>query len=498
MSFLGGLATTDNLTGSCTAIESRCGKKKTAFLVDCGLVQGDLKNFFANNTRILDSIDPKQIDFVIVTHAHIDHIGLLPLLVNKGFSGKIICTRQTADLMQIMLEDSYKVQKEAAKRSIRKDKAANRTRKLKRTMLKSRTPKETRILFTDKNVARTIGLIHRSGFDFGVPIKLAHEITLKFHNAGHILGSAQCEMEITDPKSRKKIRLGFSGDLGRTDGILLYPPAKISKPVNFWFTESTYGGKSHPDRASEISRLWQLIIGAKHDGKKIIIPSFALERSQEIIYLLTAAMQSGDIPELPIYLDSPMAIRITEVFAKHWDLGAFKDISNLSFNPFNEENRYLKFVRTPEESTILVAKSEPMIVIASSGMCDAGRVRDYLRAGLPSDQTIVCLVGYMTKTSLGKKLKDGLGKVRMNDHEIIVKAKIESFESFSAHADHAVLTAYADSAMGRESSLDRRVFILHGEENSGLSLKNELDAKFKNQSIGVFLPQAEEARKAKV
>lgn len=485
--FLGGVATTDNLTGSCAAIEVRCGKKTTVLLVDAGLVQGDAKNFFTNNTRILKSIEPARIDYIIATHAHIDHIGLLPLLVNRGFNGKVICTKQTADLMPIMLADSYKVQKELAsrRRKIDTPRRFNRKKTKRRKEVVRRAP-QTGMLYSDTDVAKTLSLIWRSGFDFETVIRLSNFLSLKFYPSGHILGGAICAVELANRKARKVSRLCFSGDLGRQEGLLLDPPKIIKERIDHWFTESTYGDRNHPKRNSEITRLRELVLNAKKNGGKIIIPSFALQRSQEIIYLLSAAIHKGEIPKMPIFLDSPMANKITDVFAKHWEAGTFKRKDNLPFNPFSEENPYLTFIRGSEESAKLAESDESYIVISSSGMCDAGRVRDHLRVGLPNEKTTICLVGYMAPSSLGRKLQDGIKTVRMNGQEIAIKATIEKFDSFSAHADSSELVDYAKSAMAGASN--RSITILHGEIAGGISLQASLDRELSGRNIKVSVP----------
>lgn len=488
--FLGGLASTGNLTGSCTAVEVRCGKHTTTFLVDIGLVQGDIKHFFGNNTKILKNITPSNIDYIVLTHAHIDHVGLLPLLVNKGFRGKVLCSQPTADLLPIMLADSHKIQKELAKRFCLR--VAKRPKKQQR-----QTKKESGLLFTDNDVAKSIDLILKAGFTFETQIKLSNQVSLKFYPSGHILGGAICVFTINDPKSKKIVHIGFSGDLGRQKGMLLKPPKIVKEPIDYWFTESTYGDKIHPERKVEIEELFQLLTEAARDGRKVIIPSFALQRSQELIYLLTSAMHNGAIPKMSIYLDSPMSIKLTAVFAKYWEIGAFRNKRSLDFNPFNEENNYLKFVTEEEDSLKLSDKSGAHIVISGAGMCDAGRVRNHLRANLPRKEAIVCLVGYMSSGSLGRKLKDGLKIIRMNDVEVVVLATIKSFDSFSAHADSAELVSYAQSVVSKTSA-SQSIFILHGEEAGGTSLKDLLDQEFRGTGVKVLIPKDADMTKVKI
>jgi metallo-beta-lactamase family protein len=500
---LGGTVYGNNLTGSCLLLTVRQGKNITRALIDAGLIQCGHKDFVAKNRAILAELKPEQLDYVILTHAHTDHIGRLPLLVKNGFNGKsrILCTEPTANILGIMLEDSANIQeieiarlnkpKAQPPRRLARDRsrrALGKYDKLKdKAKNRGQAEKINSVLYDLSDVEKTCDLVKNGGCQYQEWLRLSHNVWLKFYQSGHVLGGAICVIRI---KTRAKdVYFGFSGDLGRSDGIILPPAAKITEPIDVWFTESTYGGKTHPDREAEIKKLIGIVKEAVPKKQKIIIPSFALERAQEIIYLLSYYMQAGDIPKIKIYLDSPMAAKITDVFADSWDEGMFADQDKLKFNPFSKEaNKCLKVVTKKIDSDGLIAKSGPYVVVAGSGMCEAGRVRSHLRAGLGDTNLIVCLVGYMVEQSLGNKLQQGLNIVRMNGQEIIIKAKIDCFDSFSAHADGRTLVSYARSVMNKNNS-DKKIFIIHGDEKNAGSLKLAMMAALNMDEEHVVIPE---------
>lgn len=503
MCFFGGVASANNLTGSCTAVTIERSKRYVYFLIDTGMIQGNARDFMSVNRRILENVDPEKVDYVIITHAHIDHVGLLPLLVNHKFKGKVICTKQTAELMRIMLEDSYKIQAEMLSKNEQQSKNAHYPKKRKGRNFRlsgisgreNKGPRKFKLLYNMKDIGKTLGQIHAIDFGKDNEYKLSVGIMVHFIQSGHVLGGAVCIIETTDPRTNKHSRIAFSGDLGRNDGFLLNPPDRIAGPVNVLAIESTYGGTVHPQKNDEILRLYEIITEAHRLNKKIIIPSFALQRSQELVYLLSAAMEENKIPPLPIYLDSPMATRITQVFAEHWSGSSFRNIFGLKFNPFSEdENTHLTFVMDPDESASLVRKTGAFIVISSSGMCDAGRVREHLRGNLQNSQAIICLVGYMIPSSLGRKLQDKQPIIRMNNEEIEVKAEINVFKSFSAHPDCNELAEYARLAI-RDIEAAQTIFILHGEAESGAALQERLTEMFEGQGVSVERPNLFEKRR---
>jgi len=486
--YLGGIADGINLTGSCIFVEIIRGKKVSKILIDVGLLQCDFKNSIKRNKQILKHICPSKIDYIITTHSHIDHSGRIPFMAKNGFKGKIFVTKSSNSLLKVMLPDSANIQESEAEylnRKKRKANTGNNTRKHKQKREKDKNKERRRKgikhstgiepLYTMTDVKKSYGLIKNSGFNYNEWIKINLGISLKFYPSGHVLGGAICVLRIMKQKSKKNVFLGFSGDLGREDGIILPPPETINEPIDYWFIESTYGDKIHPQRDAEIIKLNKLVNEVGLEKKIMIIPSFALERVQEIIYLLSYHMHAKNIATVPIYLDSPLAHQITKIFSKYWHTKMFKDQDMLPFNPFEvSKNPYLKVTVSQEESTKLTKLHAPFIVIAGSGMCDAGRVRNHLRQNLKSNKTVICLIGFMSDNSLGKKLKDGYPLVKMNGKEITVNAKIVFFESFSAHADSSFLTSYTQTVMNKPGIYEQKIFIGHGSVIGGLSLKKKL------------------------
>jgi len=480
--FLGGTADNGNLTGSCTLLNIKQGKLTTNILVDTGLWQGRQEQSAEKNMNILKNVDPRIITAVVLTHSHIDHIGRLPILAKHGFRGRVFCTKPTADILGSMLEDSAKIMESEARYLRKKIINANGLQpKQNQKRRAGHKPKRPEPLYTCDDVTNTLELIKNNGFDYRKWIKLDHNIYLQFYPSGHVLGGAICVIRI-DQKKKKQIFLGFSGDLGRKDGIILPPPAEIKIPIHYWFTESTYGGIKHPPRDEEIIMMLELVKQAIKTNGKILIPSFALERTQEILYLLSYFMSVGKIPIIPMYLDSPLATKITRIFSKYWDTRMFKGQEILKFNPFNDENFFLKTVDDDYQSVEISKRPGPYLLIAGSGMCDAGRIRNHLRENLANSNTTVCLVGYMTEGSLGSKLKEGMPIVKMNGQEICVKAKIVPFNSFSAHADGPFLVEFISRLINSKKN-NSPIFILHGNEKSGLSLKRDLLNNF-NENKG--------------
>lgn len=500
--FLGGVADEQNLTGSCSLLQVKLGKNTYRFLIDVGLVQCRFRESLERNLAILQQFKPISINGIILTHAHIDHGGRIPLMVKHKFNGRIYCTEQTANLLPIMLEDNAKIQLSEAlfrekklkkylpeKSSFSKTWLGNYDKTKRKAKSQRQHDPLCEPLYTMEHVKETCALIKAGGYQYEEWIKLTNGIDLKFYPSGHVLGGAICVFRIS--KRKGFLYLGFSGDLGRSDGVILPPPKLVEEPINYWFTESTYGGRTHPLREQEIERLLAVIEKAVVEKKKIIIPSFALERTQEIIYLISKYIAQKNIPEIPIFLDSPMAVKITKIFSSSWHSpGLFKGQNELHFNPFcPEENKLLRLVVDQDASSKLIEAEGPCIVIAGSGMCDAGRVRGHLRKGLGKEKTIICLVGYMTEGSLGRKLKEHHPLVRMNGEEILVKANVLVFESFSAHADSPFLNTYVRNLANNPDSALKGVFIVHGEKKSGLDLKVELMKNLKMKGDEIVIPK---------
>lgn len=507
VNFLGGVA--GSLTGSCSLLTVTEGKKTFKVLIDAGLVQCGFRDSIKTNQEILKQLKPSQVDYIILTHPHIDHIGRLPLFIKNGFEGEIICTKGTRNLLKPMLEDSAKIQMvEAAyynKKLLKMEERGEVKLSFQKTnrRIKGKNKKREKgenyfeNLYSSENINSSLGskkktyveplyshkdveALHRfvnNGYDYHRWIKLSKFISVKFYHSGHVMGGAVVVVRLSSKSKGVKpndVYLCFSGDLGRRDGIILPPPEIINEPVDFLFLESTYGGRTHPNRDQEIEKLLDLIKESSESKKRVIIPSFALERSQEIVYILSYYMDQGVIPSIPIYLDSPLGSKITETFAEAWDQKMFSDQDRVTFNPFDpKSNPYFNIISEQKESDALIASSKGYIVIAGSGMCDAGRVRGHLRANLGKSDTIVCLVGYMALNSLGRNLKEGL-PIKMNGEAIEVKAKVISFDSFSAHADEPFLIDYAVKVLSKDKTRTKTVFLVHGDESAAAILGHSL------------------------
>ncbi len=514
--FLGGVA--GSLTGSCILLSVAKSGQNFKLLIDAGLVQCDFRDSIKNNQEILKQLKPSKVDYVILTHSHIDHIGRLPLFIKNGFKGEIICTKGTRNLLKPMLEDSAKIQTvEAAycnkkllkmeergevKLSFQKCNRKSKDRGKKwvnnescfeniyssqniKSSLNQKSKSCIEPLYSQKDVEALYHFVN-SGYDYHRWIKLSKFISVKFYHSGHVMGGAVVIVRLSSKP--KDIYLCFSGDLGRRDGIILPPPEIVNEPVDFLFLESTYGGRIHPDRKQDIEKLLDLIRESSENKKRVIIPSFALERSQEIVYLLSYYMDQGLIPRVPIYLDSPLGSKITESFSLAWDQKMFSDQDRLTFNPFDpKSNPYFNIISEQKESNALIASSESYIVIAGSGMCDAGRVRGHLRANLDKQNTIVCLVGYMASNSLGRNLKEGR-PIKMNGEEIKVKAKVISFDSFSAHADEPFLIEYATKTLLKDKTKSKKIFLVHGDEIAATDLGHSLEISL-SKEILVKIPK---------
>lgn len=423
------------VTGSCYLFETSAGR----FLVDCGLFQGQktLKelNYGAFPFR------PADIDAVLLTHAHIDHSGLLPKLVRNGFDGRILATRGTIDLCSYMLPDAGSIQESEVLALNRRNAARGR--------------REVSPIYTQADAIAALQSF--SPVDYEKWIDVIPGVRARYWNAGHLLGSASIEIECSDGNSSgRPMRILASGDIG-PDAKLLQPDPDAPSGFDYVISESTYGDRERAATTPDArrARLAEEVRNAATRKGALLIPAFAVERTQELIVDLIDLMERGEIPAAPIFLDSPLAIRATEVFRKHAEsLDPAVDVRRLLNSP------QLRFTETVEESKQIAKLTGFHIVIAASGMCDAGRIRHHLRNWLWNTRATVLLVGFQAQGTLGRFLVDGAKAVRIQGNEIKVAATIRNIDDYSGHADGSELARW----IAARRPIQRGLFLVHGEE----------------------------------
>ena len=433
------------VTGSCYLIETETCR----FLVDCGMFQG------AKTLKELNyepfPFNPRDLDFVLLTHAHIDHSGLLPKLAKHGFDGPIHATRGTIDLLGCMLPDSGHIQEYEVEMLNRRN--AHRGR-----------PPVTPI-YTREDAEDCLKLFEHVDYDRW--ITPAEGIRARYWNAGHILGSASIEIEIdTGTASPRRLRLLFSGDVG-PDAHTFHAAPESPENLDYLICESTYGGRTRP-RLSHEERLDELakeVTSAFKDNGVLIIPAFAVERTQELLADLMELVNTGRVPRVPIFLDSPLAIRATQAFIDHAD-----DLENGEAFRKAMAAPILRTTETPAESMRIERLEGNHIVIAASGMCDAGRIRHHLKNHLWRANSTVLLVGFQAQGTLGRILSEGAKAVRIQGEEIKVRARIRSLDIYSGHADGPGLVEW----IKERSPVKRAILLTHGEEEGMEALDKEL------------------------
>lgn len=440
------------VTGSCYEIETGGAR----VLVDCGLFQGSKSERELNYGDF--PFDPAGIDAVILTHAHIDHSGLLPKLVRLGFSGAIHATRASVDLCSVMLPDSAHIQEVEVERLNR------------RNAQRGREPVAP--IYSRRDAADCLTLFRAA--DYGDWAPVASGIRARFWNAGHLLGSASVELEI-DRTGDQPLRLLFSGDIG--PGFkLLHPDPQAPTDLDYLICESTYGDRERPTISVDQRRaqLAEEVRRAAEASGPLIIPSFAVERTQELLVDLHRLMQSGEVPSAPIFVDSPLATRASEIFERHADEIEQGDILRAALNA-----RRVRFTETVEQSKAINRFTGFFVVIAASGMCEAGRIRHHLKANLWRRNATVMLAGFQAQGTLGRILLDGAQRVRIQGEEIKVKARISLFDLYSGHADASELVSWIE---GR-GPVSGTTFLTHGEETGLSALQARLASRHPDSRI---------------
>ena len=419
------------VTGSLHVLEA-AGKR---ILLDCGLFQGRREEAGAKNAKF--PLPARDVDAVVLSHAHIDHAGRLPLLVKLGYTGPIYCTPATRDLCSIMLPDSGFIQE--------KDFAFLTKRGVKTV---------TEPLYTAADATHVAD--HMVSVPYDRALDLAPGLRLTFTDAGHILGSASVLLEIDDVGTAK--RLVFSGDIGRTGLPIIRDPRPPVGRVDVLIVESTYANKGHESVAEAQDLLAQCVNKVAKRGGKIFIPSFAVGRTQELVYELHGLARAGTIPKIPIYVDSPLAVNATDVFRLHPE--AF-DRQERLVRETDDLFRFplVKYVRSVEESKALNELHGPAIIIAASGMAESGRILHHLRNGVGDHRNLVLFVGFQASYTMGHRLQSGEREVRILGEEVAVRAEVFSIGGYSAHADRGELRHWVEG-LGEPP---RRAFVVHGE-----------------------------------
>jgi len=444
------------VTGSSHLIQA-LGKN---ILLDCGMYQGRDEDL--NSAEF--EINPSEIDCLLLSHSHIDHSGRIPLLVKKGFRGEIYCSKPTYDLCEIMLIDSAHIQETEAQW---------KNNKAKRSGKKFVEP-----LYTQQDAMESLQYFKPVLYD--QVINIDENITVRFNDAGHILGSSIIEIWIRD--ETETMKLVYSGDLGMHQKPLLRDPSEIAG-ADYLIMEATYGDRVHENIEQRTEELINIILKTAKRGGNVIIPSFAVGRTQELIYELNKYYDShlneigtkeNELKKIPVYIDSPLAVKATEIFKKNSN--AFDDEARgyimRGDNPLDFEN--LHFTQSAEESKKLNFSSEPKIIISASGMCEAGRIRHHLKHNLWKKEASVVFVGYQAEGTLGRKLLDGEKKVKLFGEEIMVNSEIYNVEGFSGHADKPALLKWIEGFREKPG----RIFIVHGEQGSKEAFAEAVKSKF--------------------
>lgn len=449
------------VTGSCHLITTEGNK----LLLDCGQFQGG-KAMDALNFEEFP-FNPAEIDFVILSHAHIDHCGRIPLLVKRGFRGKIYCTDATADLLEVMLKDSGYIHEKEAEW---KNKKAERVNK-----------EKVQPLYTVNDAVESLKYVVPVLYD--QLIEFNEKLKFVFNDAGHILGSAIIELWVEENDNVSK--LVFSGDLGVMDRPLLRNPT-IIKSADYLIMETTYGNRLHPENATSIDELMKIILDTAKRGGTVVIPSFAVGRTQELIFELNRFYERhGEhkevLDKLMVYVDSPMAITATEVFRKNVNLfdEETKALILSGDDPLDFKN--LIFTRTSDESKALNLDESPKIIISASGMCEAGRIRHHLKHNLWNKKSSIVFVGYQAEGTLGRLIVEGIKDVTLFGEEIHVNAEIHNLEGFSGHADREGLLTWISGFKEQP----KQVFFVHGESEAKHSFAELVKEKINLNSIVV-------------
>ncbi|MEO1959043.1 MAG: MBL fold metallo-hydrolase [Nautiliaceae bacterium] len=419
--------------------------KKSKILIDCGMFQGE--NEYLNYKPL--GFDPKEINALLITHGHLDHVGRIPLLYKNGFRGKVFAHPATFDIAKVVLLDSAKLQVEDYQTRLKKAKRLGKEHLV--------TPP----LYTPKDIKEILSIMDKHIVEYNVKTKITKDIKATFKDAGHILGSSFIEIEIDGKK-----QVTFSGDLGNKFNDLLPPPQKPS-PTNSLFIETTYGDRNHKDFKESKREFKLAIIDTLLSGGNVIIPSFAIERAQQILCILKEMSEEGSLPkDSKVFLDSPMATKVTAIYRK-WNKFLDKKCQKYKKHPF--EFPQLHLIKTTDDSKKINKIEKGAVIIAGSGMCTGGRILHHLKHRIWSQKNAIIFVGYQAKGTLGREIIEGTKFIKIFHEEIIVRAKIYTINGFSAHADQRELIEWI-----KKFKKLNKIFLIHGEYDKQVTFKSVL------------------------
>jgi metallo-beta-lactamase family protein len=456
LSFYGAAQT---VTGSMHLVEVNGSR----LLLDCGLYQGKRKESIEKNRTF--PFDPKTIDAVILSHAHVDHSGNLPNLIKQGFSGLIYCTTATADLTDIIVRDSGHVQEKQAQSASWHN-------------MKRGEP-EVDPLYTEEDAKEVEPLLQPFRYGETFEPMGVKGVQVTFHDAGHILGSAGISLKMEEKRQKK--HLWFSGDIGRRGMPILRDPVLPTDDVDILLMESTYGDKPHHNPEEAYVEMRDVIKRTLNRGGKVIIPSFAVGRTQELVYNLNQMYDNGELPKVPVYVDSPLAVNASDIFRKHHE--CFDDEMNEMIRAGHPalEFKHLTYIHNLEESKALNSRTDPMIVISASGMAEAGRIVYHIRWAIEDKKNTIMIVSWQSPETLGRRLADREKHIKIFGDTYNCRAEIATVGGLSAHAGQDLLIEYA--AQVKNSA--EYVFIVHGEERGAMPLMDKLK---ENHMKHVFYP----------
>lgn len=435
------------VTGSKHLLTTQSGQQ---ILLDCGLFQG----IDTQDLNLDFGFDPSQVSVLVLSHAHIDHSGLIPRLVAKGFSGPIICTHATKDLCTILLGDSARIQ------------ASDISRINKRRATKNEQPLE--VLYEQADVEKALSLFQ--SVDYHQTFMICKDVKGEFFDAGHLLGSAGVMLDFEENNKTKK--LFFTGDIGRPNDKILRSPEAFPQ-ADFIICESTYGNKLHEAEADVKEHLRQIVEKiCVQQGGKLMIPAFSIDRTQELVYTLDQLSSEGKLPDIKVFIDSPLSVNATKIMAKHQECFNTEILAylNKDGDPFAFPNLY--YISSSEDSKKINDLQEPCVIISSSGMAEAGRIKHHIANNIEDEKSAILLVGYTSPNSLGGQLKAGARQVYIFGKQFEVKTEVLVMDSFSAHADYQEMIAHLDCQDKRKV---QRLFLVHGEIDTQTAFKARLE-----------------------